>query len=37
VSFEALEAGQQVQLWFTGPVMESYPAQARARQIVITD
>jgi len=37
MSFEALEAGQQVQLWFTGPVMESYPAQARARQIVITD
>jgi len=37
VSFEALEAGQQVQLWFTGPVMESYPAQARARQIVIMD
>ncbi len=37
VSFEALEAGQRVELWFTGPVMESYPAQARARQIVITD
>jgi hypothetical protein len=37
VSFEALEAGQQVQLWFTGPVMESYPAQARAMQIVIMD
>jgi hypothetical protein len=36
-SFEALEAGQQVQLWFTGPVMESYPAQARAMQIVISD
>jgi len=30
-----LQAGQQVKVWFTGPVMESYPLQATAGVIVI--
>jgi len=32
-----LKNQQVVQLWFTGPIMESFPMQATARQIVITD
>lgn len=30
-----LRVGQQVKIWFTGPVMESYPLQATAGMIVI--
>ena len=30
-----LQVGQQVRVWFTGPVMESYPLQATAGMIVI--
>ena len=30
-----LRVGQLVKVWFTGPVMESYPLQATARVIVI--
>jgi hypothetical protein len=33
--FEALAVGQRVQVWFTGPIAESYPAQVAARQIVV--
>jgi len=36
VSFDELKAKQWVQIWFTGPVMESFPMQATALQIVIT-
>jgi len=36
-SFDALEAGQQVSIWFSGPVKESYPAQVDAARIVIAD
>lgn len=35
VTFEALAVGQEVQVWFAGPVKESYPMQVDARQIVI--
>lgn len=35
--FDTLRAGHKVQLWFTGPVRESYPAQATARQVVVID
>ncbi len=35
VTFESLEIGQRVQARFTGPVMESYPVQATASEIVI--
>lgn len=31
----SLAAGQQVYIWLTGPVMESYPAQAVAASIII--
>lgn len=34
-NFEALAVGRQVQVWFSGPVKESYPAQVDAAQIVI--
>jgi hypothetical protein len=37
LGFETLRAGHRVQLWFTGAVRESYPAQATARQVVIVD
>jgi hypothetical protein len=30
---DELKVGDQVTLWFTGPVKESYPEQATARQI----
>ncbi len=30
-----LREGQRVRVWVTGPVMESYPVQARARLIVV--
>lgn len=35
VSATELRVGQQVKVWFTGPVMESYPLQATAGVIVI--
>lgn len=35
-TFADLAVGQTVEAWFTGPVAESYPVQAKASQIVIT-
>jgi hypothetical protein len=35
ITFNALEDQQWVKLWFEGPVMESFPMQATASQIVI--
>lgn len=35
VSAAELRVGQQVKVWFTGPVMESYPLQATAGVIII--
>ena len=35
VGFASLSAGQQVTVTFSGPVMESYPVQATALEIVI--
>ncbi len=37
IAFADLETGQQAQIWFSGPVMESFPAQVDAKQIVIVD
>lgn len=34
--FKELEAKQWVKIWFSGPVLESWPMQATAKQIVIT-
>ncbi len=34
-TFADLAVGQTVEAWFTGPVAESYPVQAKASQIVI--
>jgi hypothetical protein len=36
ISFDDLEVKQWLQIWFDGPVMESWPMQAKALQIVIT-
>ena len=36
VAFETLEATQQVQIWFSGPILESFPKQGTAEQVVIT-
>jgi hypothetical protein len=33
--FKAFENKQWVRIWFTGPVLESYPVQATAGQVVI--
>ncbi len=35
VTFDALETKQQVQIWFSGPIMESFPMQGTAQQVVI--
>lgn len=35
VTFDALETKQQVQIWFSGPIMESFPGQGTAQQVVI--
>lgn len=35
VTFDYLKVGQKVQARFTGPVLESYPVQATATEIVI--
>ena len=37
VTFTALETEQWVQIWFSGPVMESWPMQATAEQVVIIE
>jgi len=34
-AFKELENKQWVKIWFTGPIMESWPMQGTARQIVI--
>ncbi len=36
-AFETLETDQQVQIWFSGPIMESFPMQGTAQQVVITE
>jgi len=35
VAFKVLENKQWVEIWFTGPIMESFPMQGTATQIVI--
>jgi hypothetical protein len=35
ISYAGIEAGQEVEVFFTGPVMESYPEQTKADKIVI--
>ena len=35
ITFADLTVGQTVEAWFTGPIAESYPVQAKASQIVI--
>jgi hypothetical protein len=35
--FKDLNIQQSVKIWFTGPVLESWPMQATAKQIVITE
>jgi hypothetical protein len=37
VTFAALETKQWVEIWFSGPVMESWPMQAIAQQVVIIE
>ena len=37
VEFADLKAGQQVEIWFSGAVAESYPAQVAAAKIMIVD
>ncbi len=34
-AFEVLETRQRVQIWFSGPILESYPMQGTAQQVVI--
>jgi hypothetical protein len=34
-AFDSLRVGQRVSAWFDGPILESYPSQARARLLVI--
>ena len=33
--FESLETKQRAQIWFSGPVKESFPAQVDAGQVII--
>jgi len=35
IAFQALENKQWVKIWFTGPIMESFPVQGTAGQVVI--
>ena len=35
IAFGDFQTGQIVDVWFDGPVAESYPAQARAKQILL--
>ena len=37
VAFSAFKTRQWVQVWFSGPVLESWPMQATAQQVVITE
>ena len=37
VAFEELETKQRVQIWFSGPIMESFPMQGTAQQVVIIE
>jgi len=37
IAFEALKTKQKVEVWFTGPIMESFPMQGTAQQVVITE
>jgi len=37
VAFETLETKQRVQIWFSGPIMESFPMQGTAQQVVVTE
>jgi hypothetical protein len=37
VLFEALELGQRVEVQFIEPVLDSYPVQARAGEVVILE
>jgi inhibitor of cysteine peptidase len=37
VGFDIFNIGQKVEIWFSGPVMESYPAQVSAGKIVIIE
>jgi len=36
INFSALSNKQNIAVWFSGPVMESYPAQVSATKVVIT-
>lgn len=36
-SFDALKVGDKVQVWFAGPVLESFPAQVTAKQVAIVE
>jgi len=36
-TWEALAQGQQVEVWFTGPVAESYPVQGTAGAVRILE
>lgn len=35
MKFSNLEIGMKVEPWFTGPIRESYPAQANAKKIIV--
>jgi predicted secreted protein len=35
--FDNFHTGQKVEIWFSGPVMESYPAQVSAEKIIIIE
>ena len=35
IVFAVLETKQRVEVWFTGPIMESFPMQGTAQQVVI--
>jgi hypothetical protein len=35
--FDAFETRQNVEIWFTGPVLESWPMQATAKQVIILE
>ena len=36
-TFKALENKQWVKIWFSGPIMESWPMQATAGQVIIAE
>lgn len=36
-SFDSLKPNQRVQALFTGPVMESYPVQVKAKEVIILE